>query len=216
MSHEPPSRRCQQMCQSLQPVTGRSTVGTGFFINVIYQIQHDVFKPMYWTAILPNTQKLARPIDRKIAVASFIKALGVSQVVVDTYPNGWTFTSQCLVQLLVNPPIPTTTDNGELSERGRCEFSFSCCYISRLDHRVPNLELWQRAVESVVELLLLHTFTFPWCGDVWLCGPKSAWDEAAPVMVWCDKCTRSGASCPIPRFTVERSSSSQSSVRILR
>ncbi|EAT91323.1 hypothetical protein HBI56_015990 [Parastagonospora nodorum] len=86
-------------------------LGTDFFINVTDQIQHDVFKPMYLTVILPETQKLARPTDRKTAVVSFTKTLGDSQAFVDRYPKGWTFTTQRLIELLVNPPVPTSADD---------------------------------------------------------------------------------------------------------
>ncbi|KAL5115817.1 importin-alpha export receptor [Pleosporales sp. CAS-2024a] len=86
-------------------------LGTDFFINVTDQVQHDVFKPMYLTVILPDTQKLARPTDRKTAVVSFTKTLGDSQAFVDRYPKGWTFTTQRLIELLVNPPVPTAADD---------------------------------------------------------------------------------------------------------
>ncbi|KAF1918242.1 CAS/CSE protein [Ampelomyces quisqualis] len=86
-------------------------LGTDFFIRVTDQIQHDVFKPMYLTVILPDTQKLARPVDRKTAVVSFTKTLGDSQAFVDRYPKGWTFTTQRLIELLVNPPVPTSADD---------------------------------------------------------------------------------------------------------
>lgn len=66
---------------------------------------------MYLTVILPETQKLARPTDRKTAVVSFTKTLGDSQAFVDRYPKGWTFTTQRLIELLVNPPVPTAADD---------------------------------------------------------------------------------------------------------
>ncbi|CAO2648242.1 Nn.00g075090.m01.CDS01 [Neocucurbitaria sp. VM-36] len=86
-------------------------LGADFFINVTDQIQHDVFKPIYLTVILPDTQKLARPTDRKTAVVSFTKTLGDSQAFVDRYPKGWTLTTQRLIELLVNPPVPTAADD---------------------------------------------------------------------------------------------------------
>ncbi|KAH7090005.1 CAS/CSE protein [Paraphoma chrysanthemicola] len=86
-------------------------LGTDFFIHVTDQIQHDVFKPMYLTVILPDTQKLARPTDRKTAVVSFTKTLGDSQAFVDRYPKGWMLTAQRLIELLVNPPVPTAADD---------------------------------------------------------------------------------------------------------
>ncbi|CAN9200086.1 Cse1-domain-containing protein [Alternaria alternata] len=86
-------------------------LGTDFFIEVSDQIQKDIFKPIYLTVILPDTQKLARPTDRKTAVVSFTKTLGDSQAFVDRYPKGWALTTQRLVELLVNPPVPTSADD---------------------------------------------------------------------------------------------------------
>ncbi|RYO08146.1 Importin alpha re-exporter [Alternaria tenuissima] len=86
-------------------------LGTDFFIEVSDQIQKDIFKPIYLTVILPDTQKLARPTDRKTAVVSFTKTLGDSQAFVDRSPKGWALTTQRLVELLVNPPVPTSADD---------------------------------------------------------------------------------------------------------
>jgi exportin-2 (importin alpha re-exporter) len=72
---------------------------------------HSIFKPLYLTIILPETQKLSRPVDRKTAVVSFTKTLTDSQAFVDRYPKGWTFTTQKLIELLVNPPVPQTADD---------------------------------------------------------------------------------------------------------
>ncbi|OCK79588.1 Cse1-domain-containing protein [Lepidopterella palustris CBS 459.81] len=85
-------------------------LGTDFFIKVTDQIQNDVFKPIYLTIILPDTQKLTRPFDRKTAVVSFTKTISDSQAFVDRYPKGWGLTCQKLLQLLINPPVPPTVD----------------------------------------------------------------------------------------------------------
>jgi exportin-2 (importin alpha re-exporter) len=47
--------------------------------------QYSVFKQVYLTIILPDTQKLPRPIDRRTAVVSFTKTLTDSQAFVDRY-----------------------------------------------------------------------------------------------------------------------------------
>lgn len=44
-------------------------------------------------------------------MVSFTKTLGDSQAFVDRYPKGWTFTTQRLIELLVNPPVPTAADD---------------------------------------------------------------------------------------------------------
>ena len=70
-----------------------------------------VFKGVYLTIILPDTQKLSRPLDRKTAVISFTKTLGHSNAFVSRYPKGWSLTTQRLLELLVNPPVPPTYDD---------------------------------------------------------------------------------------------------------
>ncbi|KAF2119186.1 CAS/CSE protein [Lophiotrema nucula] len=86
-------------------------LGADFFIAVSDQVQHDVFKPLYLTIILPETQKLARYSDRKTAVVSFTKTLTDSQAFVDRYPKGWGLTCQRLLELLINPPVPSAVDD---------------------------------------------------------------------------------------------------------
>ncbi|KAF2471251.1 Cse1-domain-containing protein [Lindgomyces ingoldianus] len=86
-------------------------LGADFFINVTDQVQHDVFKPIYLTIILPDTQKLTRPTDRKTAVVSYTKTLTDSQAFVDRYPKGWGLTCQRLLELLLNPPVPAANDD---------------------------------------------------------------------------------------------------------
>jgi len=74
-------------------------------------IHFSVFKPVYLSIILPDTQKLARPIDRRTAVVSFTKTLTDSQAFVDRYQKGWNLTCQRLLELLQNPPLPQTQDD---------------------------------------------------------------------------------------------------------
>jgi exportin-2 (importin alpha re-exporter) len=50
-------------------------------------------------------------VDRKTAVVSLTKTLTDSQAFVDRYPKGWNLTTQCLLELLVNPPVPATADD---------------------------------------------------------------------------------------------------------
>jgi len=63
-----------------------------------------VFRPIYPTIILPETQKLTRPSDRKTAVVSFTKILADSEAFVERYQKGWTLTCRALLELLINPP----------------------------------------------------------------------------------------------------------------
>ncbi|KAF2878532.1 CAS/CSE protein [Massariosphaeria phaeospora] len=86
-------------------------LGADFFIAVTDQVQNDVFKAIYLTMILPDTQKLPRPVDRKMAVVSYTKTLADSTAFVSRYPKGWGLTTQRLIELLVNPPVPAANDD---------------------------------------------------------------------------------------------------------
>ena len=61
--------------------------------------------------ILPDTAKLARPIDRKTAVISLTKTLANSSAFAEKYKKGWGFTCEALLKLLENPPVPGATDD---------------------------------------------------------------------------------------------------------
>lgn len=62
--------------------------------------------------IIPDTQKLTRPFDRKTAVVSLTKTLADSESFVDRYGRrGWTLTCEALLKLLVNPPVPSQNTN---------------------------------------------------------------------------------------------------------
>jgi exportin-2 (importin alpha re-exporter) len=66
---------------------------------------------LYLSIILPKTQELARPLDRKIAAISLAKTLADSQAFVTRYPKGWPLTCNALLKLLEDPPLPPKADD---------------------------------------------------------------------------------------------------------
>lgn len=70
-----------------------------------------LFTPIYLNIILPETQKLARPLDRKTAVLSFTKTLANSEAFASRYKKGWAFTCEALLKLLELPPLPASKDD---------------------------------------------------------------------------------------------------------
>lgn len=90
-------------------VSSRDDKGLGpdFFIAATDRVQNDVFRGLYTSIILPKTQELVRPVDRKIAAVSLTKTLADSQAFVDRYPKGWPHTCNALLKLLENPPLPS-------------------------------------------------------------------------------------------------------------
>ena len=85
-------------------ISARSDLGTDFFVAATDKVQQDVFRGLYLQIILPKTQELARPLDRKLAAVSFTKSLADSKAFSERYPKGWGLTCNALLKLLENPP----------------------------------------------------------------------------------------------------------------
>ncbi|KAK5083170.1 importin-alpha export receptor [Lithohypha guttulata] len=86
-------------------------LGADVFVVETDKIQNDVFRGLYLSIILPKTQELARPIDRKIAAVALTKTLADSQAFATRYPKGWPLTCNALLKLLENPPVPPKSDD---------------------------------------------------------------------------------------------------------
>ncbi|KAI9813783.1 MAG: importin-alpha export receptor [Pycnora praestabilis] len=87
-------------------------LGADFFISITEQVQANIFTNLYLNVYLPETQKLARPLDRKTAVVSLTKTLADSHAFAERYAlKGWGLTCNALLKLLENPPLPVTTDD---------------------------------------------------------------------------------------------------------
>jgi len=86
-------------------------MGADFFIKYCDGIQDGVYVPIYLTIILPVTQQLARPLERKLAVVALTKTLTDSQSFTVKYQKGWAKTCEALLKLLENPPMPVTSDD---------------------------------------------------------------------------------------------------------
>lgn len=88
-------------------VSARLEAGYGpdFFIQQADQLDDKVFAQIYPPFILKETEKLARPVDRKVAVVSLTKALCDSQAFAQRFEKGWGHTCRTLLSLLANPPV---------------------------------------------------------------------------------------------------------------
>ncbi len=80
-------------------------LGVDFFVAATDRVQQDVFRQLYLQIILPKTQEMARPSDRKTAAISLTKTLADSQAFVERYPKGWPLTCNALLKLLEDPPV---------------------------------------------------------------------------------------------------------------
>ncbi|KAH9909771.1 CAS/CSE protein [Xylariomycetidae sp. FL2044] len=84
--------------------------GADFFINMTNLMGNDdkTFVPLYLTTILPTSEHIVRPIDRKTAVISFAKSLGDSAAFAHRYQKGWAYTCATMLKILLNAPKVTT------------------------------------------------------------------------------------------------------------
>ncbi|KAL2815964.1 CAS/CSE protein [Aspergillus granulosus] len=82
-----------------------------FLVQIINKMQDSLYVQLYLNIILPESQKLARPMDRKIAVLSLTKTLANSEAFATRYAKGWGYTCEALLKLLELPPLPASKDD---------------------------------------------------------------------------------------------------------
>lgn len=88
--------------------------GADYFMAHAEKIQEGIFAKIYPPFVLVETEKLARPIDRKLAVISLTKVLCDSQAFAQKFAKGWANTCKHLLALLVNPPVVSAGLGDEL------------------------------------------------------------------------------------------------------
>lgn len=117
-------------------------LGADFFISIADQIQEGVFTQVYLSIVLPDTQKLSRPFDRKTAVVSLTRTLADSQAFATRYSKkGWTFTCQALLKLLINPPLPPAADD-HIEDRDVDEVGFGAAFTQLNTCKRPQVDPW--------------------------------------------------------------------------
>lgn len=84
--------------------TPPQSYGTDYFLAASESAQANAFTPLYLKVILPTTQTLTRPLDRKAAAISLTKNLTDSEAFKVRYKKGWAFTCESLILLLENAP----------------------------------------------------------------------------------------------------------------
>lgn len=100
-------------------------------------VQPDVFTQLYLQIILPDTQKLTRPYDRKTAVISLVRTLTDSTAFADRYVKGWGFTCEALLKLMINPPVPPSGADEDIREHDVDDASFGVGFTQLSTCRKP-------------------------------------------------------------------------------
>ncbi|KAF5230313.1 hypothetical protein FANTH_13913 [Fusarium anthophilum] len=78
--------------------------GADYFIQQSNSVEDGVFTKVYPAFVLGETDKIARPVDRKVAVVSLTKTLCDSSAFAQQFAKGWANSCRKLLSLLVNPP----------------------------------------------------------------------------------------------------------------
>lgn len=82
--------------------------GADYIVKHTNQVSSGLFASVYPTFVLVDTEKLANPVDRKLAVVSLTKIICESQVFAQQFQKGWARSVGLLLSLLVNPPVVST------------------------------------------------------------------------------------------------------------
>jgi len=79
--------------------------GADYFVKHSDAVQPNVFAQVYPPFVLQETDKLARPVDRKVAVVSYTKTICDSEAFASRFAKGWGHSCRMLLSLLLNPPV---------------------------------------------------------------------------------------------------------------
>ncbi|RCI08608.1 hypothetical protein L249_4861 [Ophiocordyceps polyrhachis-furcata BCC 54312] len=88
--------------------------GADYFIKHSDQVDERAFTQVYPALVLAETEKLAKPVDRKLAVVSLTKTLCESQAFAQKFAKGWANSCRILLSLLTNPPVVAKGSGGEI------------------------------------------------------------------------------------------------------
>lgn len=100
-----------------------------------------IFVQLYLNIILPGTLKLARPLDRKMAVISLTKTLADSTAFAEKYTKGWAFTCNAWLELLLSPPVPSSTDD-IIADHDVDDMSFGVGFTPLTTIKKPAQDPW--------------------------------------------------------------------------
>ncbi|KAI4207365.1 MAG: hypothetical protein LQ346_000615 [Caloplaca aetnensis] len=123
-----------------------SGLGADWFINHANRVQEGIYVQLYLSIILPDTQKLVRPLDRKIAVISLCKTLTHSVAFAEKYKKGWGYTCEALLKLLENPPILASTDD-TIVDHDVDDMSFGVGFTQLQTIKRPARDYWPEVTD---------------------------------------------------------------------
>lgn len=105
-----------------------------------------IYVQLYLSIILPDSQKLVRPLDRKIAVISLCKSLTDSVAFAEKYKKGWGYSCEALLKLLENPPILAITDEN-IIDHDVDDMSFGVGFTQLQTIKRPARDYWPEVTD---------------------------------------------------------------------
>jgi exportin-2 (importin alpha re-exporter) len=135
--------------------------GADYFIAASDNVQEGSFVPVYLKIILPLTQQLAKPLDRKCAVISLTKTLTFSAKFALKYVKGWGLTCEALIKLLEMPPLPTTND-GIVVEQDVDDLSFGVGFTQLNTCKRQPRDIWPEVTDVK-----------PWVGQYYIAANQT-------------------------------------------
>jgi exportin-2 (importin alpha re-exporter) len=105
--------------------------GADYFVRQSDMVQQNVFAQVYPPFIIQETEKLAKPVDRKLAVISFTKTICDSQNFAQRFQKGWAHSCRALLSLLINAPAVVAGFGDEIiAEADVDDFGFGVSYTA--------------------------------------------------------------------------------------
>ncbi|KAI4180184.1 MAG: hypothetical protein L6R41_007404 [Letrouitia leprolyta] len=123
-----------------------SGLGADWFITYANQVQEGIYVQLYLSIILPDSQKLVRPLDRKIAVISLCKSLTDSVAFAEKYKKGWGYSCEALLKLLENPPILAASDE-TIVDHDVDDMSFGVGFTQLQTIKRPARDYWPEVTD---------------------------------------------------------------------
>ena len=121
------------------------------FPLAVFVVSNSVFVPLYLNVILPTTQKLVRPMDRKTAVISLTKTITDSTAFASKYSKkGWPYTCEALLKLLENPPVPFHSPDEVITDHDVDDMSFGVGFTQLSTTKPPPRDLWPEVTDVKV------------------------------------------------------------------
>jgi exportin-2 (importin alpha re-exporter) len=117
-----------------------------YFIAASDSVQDGLFVPLYLKIILPLTQQLAKPLQRKCAAISLTKTLTHSEKFANRYLKGWAFTCEALIKLLELAPLPVADDTAVV-EQDVDDLSFGVGFTQLNTCKPQPKDLWPEVTD---------------------------------------------------------------------